>query len=123
MLVEICVVVPYSSNKSVADGGPRAGIGGCCGGPTKARCRFADGRAWTTRTRAVVDVRVVWSGYACRIMLIVGLNHTLYVSLEGQRGQAEGSAGEKVGCFALFQGPLECFDGNLMGLIDGLMGN
>ena len=63
------------------------------------------------------------SGYACRIMLIVGLNHTLYVSLEGQRGQAEGSAGEKVGCFALFQGPLECFDGNLMGLIDGLMGN
>lgn len=56
----------------------------------------------------VFDVRVVWSGYACRIMLIVGLNHTLYVSpLEGQRGQAEGSAGGKGGLLALFQGPLE----------------
>ena len=38
---------------------------------------------------------VVWSGCACRIMLIVGLNHTLYVSPERQRGR--GSAGEKVG--------------------------
>jgi hypothetical protein len=48
---------------------------------------------------------VVWSGCACRIMLIVGLNHTLYVSLE------TGSAGEKVGCIDIIQGPLECFDG------------
>jgi hypothetical protein len=43
------------------------------------------------------------SGYACRIMLIVGLNHTLYVSLERQRArQTQGSAGEKVGWALLF---------------------
>lgn len=43
------------------------------------------------------------SGYACRIMLIVGLNHTLYVSLERQRArQTQGSAGEKVGWTLLF---------------------
>jgi hypothetical protein len=30
------------------------------------------------------------SGYACRIMLIVGLNHTLYVSLERQRARQTG---------------------------------
>ena len=62
-MVEVCVVVPYSSNKSVADGGPRAGIGGCCGGPTKARCRFADA-TWATRTsvRAVCYARGAWCG-------------------------------------------------------------
>ena len=50
-----------------------------------------DGR----RARGGCVMRVVWSGCACRIMLIVGLNHTLYVSPERQRGR--GSAGEKVG--------------------------
>lgn len=53
-----------------------------------------DGR----RARGGCVMRVVWSGCACRIMLIVGLNHTLYVSPERQRGR--GSAGEKVGSAA-----------------------
>ena len=52
-------------------------------------------RAWATRTRAVLEVRVVWSGYACRIMLIVGLNHTLYVSLEEQRGRQRAARGKR----------------------------
>lgn len=54
-----------------------------------------DGR----RARGGCVMRVVWSGCACRIMLIVGLNHTLYVSPERQRGR--GSAGEKVGSAAV----------------------
>lgn len=54
-----------------------------------------DGR----RARGGCVMRVVWSGCACRIMLIVGLNHTLYVSPERQRGR--GSAGEKVGSGAV----------------------
>lgn len=55
-------------------------------------------------------------------MLIVGLNHTLYVSLEEQRGRQRAARG-KGGLLALFQGQLECFDGNLMEFIDGFRGN
>jgi hypothetical protein len=47
-------------------------------------------------------------------MLIVGLNHTLYVSLERQRARAADTRqrGGKGGLLCLIiQGPLECFDG------------
>jgi hypothetical protein len=61
VLVEVCQVMPHYSRlfgESITDGGPRSGIGGCCGGPTKARCRFADG----PRARGLGVMRVVWSG-------------------------------------------------------------
>ena len=62
-------------------------------------------------------------------MLIVGLNHTLYVSLEEQRGrQAEGRGqrGGKGGLLALlhyFRDHWSVLMGRLMEFIDGFMRN
>jgi hypothetical protein len=58
-VVELCLL-----EQNDTDGGPREGVGGCCGGPTKAHSRLL----MATRSRVwrgfVLVLRVLWSGYA-----------------------------------------------------------